>query len=49
MYDVTHLAAPANAFAPQLEAVVEPVDEVAAHADADAHVDSFGKWNHQAR
>ena len=43
MYDATHLAAPANAFAPQPEAVAEPVDEVAAYADADAHVDSFGE------
>ena len=39
--DITHLATPANAFAPQ-PAVAEPVDEVAAHADDDAHVNSFG-------
>ena len=41
--DVTHLVVPANAFAPQPEAVAEPVDEVAAHADDDAQVYSFGE------
>ena len=41
--DITHLAAPANAFAPQPEAVAEPVDEIAAHTDDEALVNSFGE------